>query len=68
MALLTTDMQDKLIDLLVKEGLVSESVLYKAQSDAGEKSKPLLGNLTEQGIVDNELLTHAIAQVQSGGR
>lgn len=65
MALLTGDGQEKLIDLLVKEGLVSEKVLYKAQSDAIENNKPLFGHLTEEGIVDNELLTHAIAQVSS---
>lgn len=65
MALLTTDMQEKLITLLIEEGLVSESVLYKAQSDAVEKGKPLLTHLTEEGIVDDELLTHAIAQVSS---
>lgn len=63
MALLTNDIQDKLVNLLIEEGLVSQKVIYKAQSDAVESGKPLLGLLTEQGIVDNELLTHAIAQV-----
>ena len=65
MALLTTDMQEKLIKLLVEEGLVSQSVLYKAQSDATEQSKPLLTLLAERQIVDDELLTHAIAVVSS---
>jgi len=64
-ALLTTDMQEKLIKLLVEEGLVSQSVLYKAQSDATEQSKPLLTLLAERQIVDDELLTHAIAVVSS---
>ena len=58
-------MQEKLIKLLVEEGLVSQSVLYKAQSDATEQSKPLLTLLAERQIVDDELLTHAIAVVSS---
>ncbi len=63
MALLTSDIQDKLISLLIEEGLISESVLGEAQAAATKANKPLLGWLTEQNIVDDELLTHAIAQV-----
>lgn len=63
MALLTDDMQGKLVNLLVNEGLVTESILKEAQSEAATANKPLLGLLTEKNIVDDELLTHAIAQV-----
>ncbi len=63
MALLTGDIQEKLLDLLSNEGLVTREVLQAAQTDAVAVSKPLLAFLTEQGIVDEELLTHAIAQV-----
>lgn len=63
MALLTSDIQEKLIRLLIDEGLVSESVLSEAQAVATKAKKPLLGLLTEKDIVDDELLTHAIAQV-----
>ncbi|HRQ97967.1 MAG TPA: ATPase, T2SS/T4P/T4SS family, partial [Candidatus Saccharibacteria bacterium] len=63
MALLTDDMQGKLVNLLVSEGLVTESILKEAQSEAATANKPLLGLLTEKNIVDDELLTHAIAQV-----
>lgn len=63
MALLTSDMQEKLISLLVDEGLVAESVLRTAEDDAAKSGKPLFAILTEQGVVDDELLTHAIAQV-----
>jgi type IV pilus assembly protein PilB len=62
-ALLTSDIQEKLITLLTEEGLVSEAVLRGAEDDAAKTSKPLLAILTEQGIVDDELLTHVIAQV-----
>src|SRR5690606_27472036 len=62
-ALLTNDIQEKLIALLSEEGLVTEEALRQAEDDAAKTNKPLLTLLTEQGIVDDELLTHAIAQV-----
>jgi type IV pilus assembly protein PilB len=63
MALLTDDIQNKLVKLLVDEGLVTADTLQAAQTNATKTSKPLLSTLTEQNIVDDELLTHAIAQV-----
>lgn len=63
MALLTADMQTKLVSLLVGEGLVSESVLQSVEQASTELNKPLFGLLIERGIVDEELLTHATAQV-----
>jgi type IV pilus assembly protein PilB len=63
MALLTGDIQEKLIALLIEEGLVTEETLRQVESDAVKTNKPLLALLAEQKIVDDELLTHAIAQV-----
>lgn len=63
MALLTSDIQEKMISLLISEGLVAEDVLKDVQAEAMAESKPLMVLLTEKDIVDNELLTHAIAQV-----
>ncbi|HUC96533.1 MAG TPA: ATPase, T2SS/T4P/T4SS family [Candidatus Saccharimonadales bacterium] len=63
MALMTADMQTKLVSLLISEGLVSESVLQDVKQAATSTNKPLIGLLTERGIVDDELLTHATAQV-----
>lgn len=63
MALLTDDMQGKLIQLLIDEGLVAGSTMKAAQDEAARMNKPLFTLLTEQGTVDDELLTHAIAQV-----
>jgi len=63
MALLTSDIQEKLVKLLIDEGLVTEEVLRAAETQATTATKPLLAILTEQKIVDDELLTHAIAQV-----
>jgi len=63
MPLLTDDIQEKLIKLLVEEGLVSSAVLDAAKIESTTVSKPLFTLLSEQAIVDDELLTHAIAQV-----
>lgn len=63
MALITDDMQDKLLELLVNEGLLSQSDLDNTRQAAAEAKAPILTKLTNDGLVDNELLTHAIAQV-----
>ncbi|MDB5163313.1 MAG: putative type secretion system protein [Candidatus Saccharibacteria bacterium] len=63
MALLTDDIQDKLIKLLVDEGLVASAVLDAAKVESASVNKPLFSLLAEQNIIDDELLTHAIAQV-----
>ena len=63
MALLTSDIQEKLVALLVNEGLVSSDTLTQAKQESSKVSKPLFSYLTEKGIIDDELLTHAIAQV-----
>lgn len=63
MALLTAEIQEKLVALLVSEGLVSVEVLKEANVQSEKTATPLIAYLTEQGIVDDELLTHGIAQV-----
>ena len=63
MPLLTDDAQAKLLDLLVEEGLVAQADLIAARASSEKDSKPLLQVLTNEGIVDDELLTHAQAQV-----
>lgn len=63
MALLTEDIQEKLMTLLTEEGLVETTVLDDAKQRATAAGTPLLTLLTDEGVVDNELLTHAVAQV-----
>jgi type IV pilus assembly protein PilB len=63
MALLTDDIQEKLLTLLTDEGLVTTAAIKSAQEEAAKNGKPLMVALTEQHLVDDELLTHAIAQV-----
>lgn len=63
MALLTTDTQEKLISLLSEEGLVNRAVLDAAVKESKESNTPLFALLTDRHIIDDEMLTHAIAQV-----
>ena len=63
MALLTDEIQEKLIKLLIDEGLVEKRILDNAETRAKKEDKPLFSLLTEEGVIDNELLTHAVAQV-----
>jgi len=63
MALLTSDIQDKLLKLLVDEGLVEKEKLDEAAKKSAAESKPLLAILGDDALVDDEMLTHAIAQV-----
>lgn len=63
MALLTDDIQEKLITLFITEGLVAEAVLTDAKKQAVQQKQSLFSYLSDQGIIDDELLTHAIAQV-----
>lgn len=63
MAVMTADIQDKLTGLLVEEGLVTSDQLVEVTQQSEAQSKPLLGMLVEGGYADDELLTHAMAQV-----
>ena len=63
MALMTSDMQEKLTTLLVDEGLITRQRLDDATKLARESGRPLLTVLTDESAIDNELLTRAIAHV-----
>lgn len=63
MALLTPEIQDKLLDLFRAEGLVAAESIVAAEALSKKDSQPLLSILLKEGVVDDELLTHAIAQV-----
>ncbi len=63
MALLTTEIQEKLTRLLIDEGLVGQATIEQVEQETKAANQPLLSALLQKGIVDDELLTHAIAQV-----
>ncbi len=63
MALMTPEIQEKLLVLLQEEGLVAGDEIESAKTDAATENKLVLSLLTERGSLSEELLTHAIAQI-----
>ena len=63
MPLMSSGIQDKLIKLLTDEGLLAKEDLDHVSDQAKQENIPLLVALTKHGIVSDELLTHATAQV-----
>lgn len=62
MALLTTETQDRLIQFLIDEGLISADAIAAAKTASAQENKPLLAYLVGKGLLDNETLTHATAE------
>ena len=63
MALLTKEAQEKVVQLLVAEGLASAEAVKQAQAAVAKSKQPILAYLTSQGIVNDEAVTHATAVV-----
>lgn len=63
MALMTPEIQDKLLDLLVGEGLLEKQAVATATEAAAQQNVGVLSVLSEKGLLNEELLTHATAQV-----
>ncbi len=63
MALLTHETQDKVIKLLVAEGLASAEKVKAAIEEATKTKQPLIAYLTSKGIINNEMVAHATANV-----
>ncbi len=63
MSLLTPELQDKLLALLTEEGLLAQATIQAAQEEAAKTKAPVISLLTKQGAIDDELLTHGLAQV-----
>lgn len=63
MALLTNDIQNKLANLLIEEGLVQASKIEFAVKASAEQGKSLIAYLLSNKILDNEVLVHATSHV-----
>lgn len=63
MSLLTKEAQDKIVRLLIEEGLVNKKLAEQAIETAKQAQKPILALLLEQKLVSNETLTHATANI-----
>ena len=63
MALLTRETQDKVIKLLLSEGLADAELVKNAEEEVQKTKQPLIAYLTSKGIVNNEMVAHATAVV-----
>jgi type IV pilus assembly protein PilB len=63
MPLMTDDIQHNLLKLLRDEGLLSQQDLDTAQNESSTSGTPLFQVLSKTGVINDELLTHGIAQV-----
>ncbi len=63
MALLSKDAQDRVVNLLVDEGLADAALVNKTREEAEKGKQPLLPLLVSRKIVRNEAVSHATAVV-----
>ena len=63
MALLTKELQEQVVKLLVSEGLVSADQVKTAQDEVLKTHQPILALLTSKNITDDETVSHATAMV-----
>lgn len=61
MALLTKETQDKVVKLLVDEGLADAEQVKSLSEQAAREKKPLIAFLTSRGAINNEMVAHATA-------
>jgi len=62
-ALLTKDGLDRVIQLLVNEGLVDANEVATVQQEVMQTKQPLLATLSSKKLVNNEMIAHATATV-----
>ena len=63
MALLTKETQEKIVNLVVAEGLADAELVAGAQAEAAKTRQPILSFLTAKKIVDDDIVAHAAAVV-----
>jgi type IV pilus assembly protein PilB len=62
-ALLTKELQEQVVKLLVTEGLVSAAQVQEAQEEVLKTRQPILAFLTSRKYTDDETVSHATASV-----
>ena len=63
MALLTRETQERIVDLLIEEGLVDRRAVREVQDETARTKQPLMATLVAKGIVTNGIVSHATAVV-----
>ncbi|MBQ3306368.1 type II/IV secretion system protein [Candidatus Saccharibacteria bacterium] len=63
MALLTRETQDKVVKLLVSEGLADAGAVQAALTEAEKTKQPIIAALVAKKLISNEMVAHATAVV-----
>ena len=63
MALLTRETQDKVINLLVSEGLANPTLVQEVVNEVAKSRQPLIAALVSKGVITNRMVSHATASV-----
>ena len=63
MALLTKDAEERIITLLVNEGLADANLVAKVKQDAEAAGRPVLADLTQHKIISDDMVAHATAVI-----
>ena len=63
MAVLTRETQDKVVKLLIDEGLADPALVKAARDEVVKNNQPLIAYLTSRKIINNEMVAHATAIV-----
>ena len=61
MALLTKEAQDKVINLLVNEGLADVNSVAQVINEVAQTKQPLIPTLISKGVINDEMMVHATA-------
>ena len=63
MALLTKQAEDKILELLLSEGLADQSRVFTVREEAERANKPVLAELTRRKIISDDMVSHATAVI-----
>ena len=61
MAILTRETQEKVVKLLVDEGLADSALVKNAEEEAAKTNQPIIAYLASKKIINNEMVAHATA-------
>ena len=63
MALLTRETQEKIVELLIEEGLADRRAVREIKDETARTKQPLMATLVAKGVVTNNMVSHATAVV-----
>ena len=63
MALLTKDAEERIINLLLSEGLADANLVYSIKQETEAKNAPVLAELINQKLISNDMVARATAAI-----